>query len=57
MPRFFVGKCAGSHSVSRSWKRWIDTVKESLKIRGLDVSQVERMVQDGSEWQGFVRRV
>ena len=26
--RVFVGECAGSHSVSRPWKRWIDTVKE-----------------------------
>ena len=26
--RVYVGKCAGSHSVGRSQKRWIDTEKE-----------------------------
>ena len=25
--RVYVGECAGSLSVGRSWKRWIDTVK------------------------------
>ena len=29
--RIYVGECAGSRSVSRSRKRWIDTVKETLK--------------------------
>ena len=33
------GKCAGSCSVGRPRKRWIDTVKECLKKRGLDVCQ------------------
>ena len=33
-----------------------DTVKECLKKRGLDVWQTRRMVQDRSEWWGFVRR-
>ena len=35
--RVYVGECAGSHSVSRPWKRWIDTVKYCLKKRELDV--------------------
>ena len=39
----------------RPQKRWIDTVKECLKKRELDVSQARRMVQDRSEWWGFVR--
>ena len=46
---------AGSRSVGRPWKKWIDTVKECLKKRGLDARQAGRMVQDRSEWQGFVR--
>ena len=29
--RVYVGECAGSHSVGRPRKRWIDTVKECLK--------------------------
>ena len=26
-----LGEYAGSHSVGRPWKKWIDTVKECLK--------------------------
>ena len=52
--RVYVGKCACSGSVDRSRKRWIDTVKECLKKRGLDVRQARRIVQDRSEWRGFV---
>ena len=42
--RFYVGECAGSRSVGRPRERWIDTVKESLRKRGLDVRQARRMV-------------
>ena len=38
--RIYVGECAGNRSVGRPWKRWIDTVMECLKKRGLDVRQV-----------------
>ena len=31
--RVYVGVC----SVGRPWKRWIDTVKDYLKKRGLDI--------------------
>ena len=37
--RVYVGECAGSRSVGRPRKRWIDTVKECLRKRGLDVRQ------------------
>ena len=50
-----MGECAGSHSGGRLQKRWIDTMKEWLRKRGLDVRKAMRMVQDRSEWQGFVR--
>ena len=46
----YVGECAGSHPVGRPQKRWIDTVKECLRKRGLDVRQARRMIQDKSEW-------
>ena len=29
--RVYVGEWAGSQSVGRSWKRWIDTVKDCLR--------------------------
>ena len=48
--RVFVGECAGSRSVGRSRKRWIDTVKDCLRKRDLDVRQTRRMVQNRSEW-------
>ena len=43
-----------NRSVGRPRKRWIDTVKECLR-KGLDIGQSKRMVQDKSEWQGFVK--
>ena len=55
-PREYVGKCAGSRTVSRPQKRWIDTMKEYLRKRGLDVRQAWRIVQDRSECWGFTRR-
>ena len=40
---FYVGEFAGSRSVGKPRKRWIDTVKDCLKERGLDVRQARRM--------------
>ena len=53
--RVYIGECAGNCSVGRPWKRWIDTVKECLKKRGLDVRQAKSLVQDRSQWWGFIR--
>ena len=53
--RVYVEECAGSRSVGMPWKRWIDTVKDCLRERVLDVRQARRMVQDSNEWRGFVR--
>ena len=53
--RVYVGERADSRSVGRARKRWIDTVKECLKKRDVDVRQARRMVQDRSEWRGFMR--
>ena len=47
--RIYVGKCAGNRSVGRLWKIWIDTMKDCLRKRGLDVNQARGMVQDKSE--------
>ena len=53
--RVYLGECAGTRSVGRPWKRWIDTLKNCLRKKGLDVRQTRRMLQNRSEWQGFVR--
>ena len=53
--RVYVGVCAGSRSLGRLRKKWIDTVKDCLRKTGLDVTQAKRMVQDRSERRGFVR--
>ena len=53
--KVYAGECAGSLSVDRPRKRSIDTVKDSLKKRGLDVSQARRVVHDRNIWWGFVR--
>ena len=37
--RVYVGECAGIHSGGKPRKRWIDTVKECLKKRDLDVRE------------------
>ena len=52
--REYVGECAGSRSVGRPRKRWIDSVKECLRKRGLDIRQARRMLQDRSEWMAGV---
>ena len=44
--KVYVGECTGSRLVGRPRKRWIDTVKDYLKKRGLDVRQARRMVHD-----------
>ena len=45
--RIYVGECAGSCSVGRQRKRWIDTAKECLKKRGLDIKQEEEWSRIG----------
>ena len=47
--RVYVGECAGSCSVGRPRKRWIDNVKDCLRKRGLDVMKTRRMLQDRSK--------
>ena len=43
--RIYIGEGVGSRSVGRPQKRWIDTVKECLKKRVLDVRQARRMAE------------
>ena len=53
--RVYVGKCAGSRSVGRLWKRRINIVKDCLKKRGLYFKQARRMVRDRNVWWVFVK--
>ena len=53
--RVYVGECAGSRSVSKPRKRWIDTVNDCLRKRGLGIRQTRGMVQDRIECLGFVK--
>ena len=53
--RVYVGECAGIHSVGMLRKRWIDTAKDCLGKRGFNFRQAMGIVQDKSEWLGFVR--
>ena len=53
--RVYVGECASSHSMIRLLEKWIDTRKDCLKKRGLNVRRARRMVQDRSIWWGFER--
>ena len=45
--RVYVGEFAGSCSVCTSWRKWIDTVKDHLKKRGLNVKQAMHGSQPG----------
>ena len=42
--RVNVGEYTGSRSVGMPRKRWINTVKDCLKKRGLDIRQARRMM-------------
>ena len=56
-PKKYVGECAGSSSVGRPQKIWIDTVKECLKKKkeGWMSDNQRRIVQKRSELQEFGR--
>ena len=51
--RVFVGECVGSSSVGIPQKKWIDTVKECLKKRSLDIRQIRRIVTKGVNGGGL----
>ena len=48
--RFYIGECAFSSRMGRPRKMRIDTVKDCLKERGLDIRQARIMVIDRSVW-------
>ena len=53
--RVYVKESAGSRSMGKSQKRWIDTLKNYLRKRGLGIRQGRRMVKNKSEWHGFMK--
>ena len=48
--RVYVGGCVGIHLVSLPKKRWVDSVNDCSKKRGLNVGQARRKVYDRNEW-------
>ena len=46
----YVGVCVGSRLIGRPQKRWIDSMNDCLKKRGLNVGQARRMVFNRNEW-------
>ena len=52
---FYVGKYSGSQLMGRARRKWIDTLKNCLKKKGLDVRQAKRMVHDKNVWGRFAR--
>ena len=50
--RVYVG-VAGSRSLGKQRKRWIDTMNDYLKKRGLDIKASKK--KNVSKWRGFVR--
>ena len=52
-PREYEGECTGSRSAGRLQKRWLDTMKECLKKRGLDLRQTTRIFQLHSSYPYF----
>ena len=51
--RVYVGECAGIHSMGSPRRRWIDTVKDCLKERALDVRQARRWCLIGVYGRGL----
>ena len=45
--RLYVGEFLGSRLVGQLWKRWIDSMNDCLKKRGLYVGQARRVVNGG----------
>ena len=48
----FVGESTSSRPVGRLRKRWIDTVKNCRKKRGLDIRQARKMLNERSVEKG-----
>ena len=48
--RVYVAECAGGRSLDRRRKSWIDTVKDCVKKRRLDVRPARSMGHDRSKW-------
>ena len=54
--RVYVGECTGSPLVGTPRKRWVDTLKDCLRKKVLDVRQSMRMEEDRNEWREVCER-
>ena len=53
--RVYDVESMGSHLVGRPRKRWIDSVNDCFKGRGLNAGEASRMMYSRSEWRELVR--
>ena len=54
LPKGCMGECVSNRLVGGP-QRWIDSVNDCLKKRGLNVGQARRMVYDRNELREFVK--
>ena len=55
--RVYVGESIGSLLVGRSQRRWLDSVNDFLKERGLNVGQARKVVKIGMNGGGLKRGI
>jgi hypothetical protein len=53
--RMYSSECVGNRPVGRPKKRWIDSVKECLIERNVNLVEARRLARDRCDWRGFVR--
>src|SRR5678816_1585400 len=51
----YSGECVGNRPAGRPKKKWIESVNECLKERGVSLAGAIIKVHNRSEWKGFVR--
>ena len=51
--RVYRANMEGNRGRGRPQRRWIDTVKDCLKKRGMDIREARRMLHDCSVWRGL----
>ena len=53
--KVYESECKGKRKRGRPRKRWIDSTRECLRVRGLNETQAEQVVYDRDKWREYVR--